>query len=76
MPENGREKTPHIPKLAQFLKGGENSHFAKAIAKQNGHKIVLGRSLKIPKKYRSYPLKSLELLYAENCPKTHLILEK
>ena len=37
MPENSREKASHIPKMAQFLKGGENGHFAKAIAKQNGH---------------------------------------
>ena len=29
-------KTPHIPKMAQFLKGGKKSHFAKALAKQNG----------------------------------------
>ena len=36
MPENGREKAPHIPKMAQFLKGGKNGHFAKAIAEQNG----------------------------------------
>ena len=34
MPENGREKTPHIPKMAQFLKGGKNGQFAKVIAKQ------------------------------------------
>ena len=33
MPENGREKASHIPKMAQFLKGGENGHFAKAITK-------------------------------------------
>ena len=47
MPENGREKTPHIQKMAQFLKGGKNGHFAKAIAKQNGHKwSKLGLSLK------------------------------
>ena len=36
MPENGGEETPHIPKMAQFLKGGKNGHFAKAVAKQNG----------------------------------------
>ena len=43
MPENGREKTPHIPKMAQFLKGGKNGNFAKVIAKQNGHKrSILG----------------------------------
>ena len=35
MPENGQEKTPHS-KMSQFLIGGKNSHFAKAIAKQNG----------------------------------------
>ena len=77
MPGNGREKTPHIPKVAQFLKGGKNGHFAKAIGKQNGHKwSVLGLSLKIPKTYRNYPLKSLEFSYAEKCSKTQLILEK
>ena len=38
MPENGREKTSRIPKMSQFLIGGKNGHFAKAIAKQNGHK--------------------------------------
>jgi len=48
MPENGREKTPHIPKMAQFSKGGKNGHFAKAAAKQNGHKwSIQGLSLKI-----------------------------
>ena len=31
-------KKPHIPKMVQFLKGDKNGHFAKAIAKQNGHK--------------------------------------
>jgi len=77
MPENGREKTPQIPKIALFLKGGKNGHFAKAIAKQNGHKwSILGLSLKIPKTYRNYPLKSLELFYEENCSKTGLILKK
>ena len=56
MPENGREKTAHIPKMAQFLKGGKNGHFAKAIAKQNGFKwSILGLSLKMPKIYRKYP---------------------
>ena len=71
MPENGREKTRHIPKMSLFLKGGKNGHFAKAIAKQNGHKwSILGLSLKILKTYRNYPLKSLELFYAENCAKT------
>ena len=50
---------------------------AEVIAKQNGHKwSILGLSLKIPKTYRNYPLKSLELFYAQNCSKTHLILEK
>ena len=34
MPENGREKTLHIPKMAQFLKGDKNSHFAKTITNQ------------------------------------------
>ena len=63
--------------MAQFLKGGKNGHFSKAVAKQNGHKwSVLGLSLKIPKTYRNYPLKSLELFYAENSSKTHLKLEK
>ena len=77
MPENGREKASRIPKMAQFLKGGENGHFAKAIAKQNDHKWSLLRlSLKIPKTYRNYPSNSLELFYAENCSKTHFILEK
>ena len=56
MPENGLEKTPHISKMAQFLKGGNNGHFAKATAKQNGHKwFIIGLSFKIPKTYRSYP---------------------
>ena len=63
--------------MAQFLKGGKNGHFAKAIAKQNGYEwSILGLSLKIPKTYRNYPFKSLEFFYAENCSKTHLILEK
>ena len=76
MPVNGLEKTPHIPKMAPFSKGGKNGHFAKAVAKQNGHKwSILGMSLKIPKTYRNNPLKSIELLYAENCSKTRLILE-
>ena len=35
MPENGREKRPHIPKMAKFLEGGKNGHFAKAIVTQN-----------------------------------------
>ena len=67
MPEDGREKTPHLPKVAQFLKGGKNGHFAKAIAKQNGPNwSILGLiSFKMPKTYRNYPLKSLELFYAE-----------
>ena len=77
MPENGWEKTPLIPKMAYFLKGGKNGHFAKATARQNGHKWpILGLSLKITKTYRNYSLKPLELFYAENCSKTHLILEK
>ena len=72
MPENGREKRPHIPKMAKFLEGGKNGHFGKAIEKQNGRKwSILGLSLKLPK---TYPLKSLELFYAENCSQTHLIL--
>ena len=71
------KKAPDIPKMAQFLKGGKNGHFAKAIAKKNGHKwSILVLSLKITKTYRNYPLKQSELLYAENCSKTHLILEK
>ena len=70
MPENDQEKTPYIPKIAQFLKDSKNDHFAKAIAKQNGHKwCILGLSLKIPKTYRNFPLKSLKLFYAENCSK-------
>ena len=28
-------KTPHTPKMAQFLKGGKNGHSAKALTKQN-----------------------------------------
>ena len=60
-------KKPHIPKMVQFLKGGKNGHFAKAIAKQNGHKwSILGLCLKMPKLDRKYPLKWLELFYAEN----------
>ena len=71
--KNDREKTPHIPKMPQFLKGGKNGYFAKATAKQTAHKwSILGLSLKLPKTYRNYPLKSLELFYAENCSKTHL----
>ena len=50
--------------MAQFLKGGKNGHFAKAIAKQNGHNCAL-----VPKLERKYPLKSLELFYAEDCSK-------
>ena len=66
MPEDGRQKTPHLPKVAQFLKGDKNGHFAKAIAKQKGHNwSILGLSFKMPKTYRNYPLKSLELFYAE-----------
>ena len=80
MPENGREKTPHIPKMAWFWKGGKNGHFAKVTAKQmvtNGHKwSILELSLKIPKTNRNYPLKPLEFFYAENCTKTHLIIKK
>ena len=61
MPENGQEKTPLIPKMAQFLKSGKNNHFAKATAKQNGRKwSTLGLSFKVPKTYRDYPLTSLE----------------
>ena len=72
------KKTPQNPKIAQFLKGGKNGHFAKAIAKHNGHKrSILVLSFKITKKNRNYPpFKPLELIYAENCAKTHLILEK
>ena len=56
MPQNGFEKKSHIPKMAQFLKGRNNGHFATAIAKQNGHKwSIMGLSLKIPKTYRNYP---------------------
>mgnify|MGYP007094313943 CR=1 FL=1 len=40
MPENGREKAPHIPKMAQFLKGGKKGHFAKAIAKQKWSQMI------------------------------------
>ena len=66
MPENGREKTPHILKMAQFIKGGKNGHFSKAIAKQNGHKsAILGLSFKVLKTYRNYSLTSLELFYAQ-----------
>ena len=69
----GKER-PEIQRMAQFLEGDKNGHFVKAVAKQIGHKwSILGLSLKIPKKH---PLKSLELVYAENCSKTHLILEK
>ena len=61
------KKTPHIPKMTQFLKGGKNGHFAKAMAKQNGHKwSMLGLSLQKPSTHRNYPLKSLELFYAED----------
>ena len=68
--KTAEKKTPQIPKMAQFLKGGKNGHFAKAIAKQNGHKwSVLGLCLKMPKLERKYPLKSLELFYAEGCSK-------
>ena len=63
--------------MPQFLKGGKNGYFAKAIAKQNDHKwSLLALSLKVPKTYRHYPSKSLELFYEENCSKTHLISEK
>ena len=66
MPESGREKTPHIPKMAQFLTSGKNRHFAKATAKQNGHKwSMLGLTFKVPKTYGDYSLTSLELFYAE-----------
>ena len=52
------KKALQIPKMAQFLKGGKNGHFAKAIAKQNGHKwSILGLCLKMPKLERKYPLK-------------------
>ena len=74
---HARKRPAKTPKMAHFLKGVKNGHFAKAIAKQNGHKwAILGLSRKIPKTYRNYPLKSLELFSAENCSKTHLILEK
>ena len=49
------------------------------LERQNGHKwsiLGLSSSLKIPKTNRNYPLKPLELFYAENCTKAHLILEK
>ena len=53
--------------------GGKNGYFAKSyIAKQNRQKwSILRLSIKIPKTYRNYLLKSLELFYAENCSKTH-----
>ena len=60
--------TSHSKNGTIFLKGGKNGHFAKPIAKPNGHKwFILELSLKIPKTYRNYPLKSLEMFYAENC---------
>ena len=76
MPENGREKTPHISKMAQFLIGGKNGHFPKAIAKQSGRKCLYWDSKYQKYTETGYPLKSLELFYAENCSKTHLTLEK
>ena len=64
----------HIPKMAQFLKGGKNGHFAKARWSQSKMVTnawsILGLGLKIPKTYRNYPLNALELFYAENCSKT------
>ena len=83
--KTARKKTRHcrtMPrkrpgKNTSHSKNGKNGHFAKAIAKQNGHKgSILGLGLKITKTYRNHPLKSSELFYSENCSKTHLILEK
>ena len=63
--ETAEKKTPHVPKMAQFLIGGKN-----------GHCRGYSKAKWSPKTYRNYPLKSLELFYAQNCSKTHLILEK
>ena len=59
MPENGREENTSHSKNGTFLKGGKNGHFAKAMAKQNGHKwSTLGLSVQKPSTHRNYPLKS------------------
>ena len=79
MPENGREITLHIPKMAQFLKGGKNGHFAKAIAKQNGHKWpILGLSIKITKhnKTQKLPFKTIRVVLRRKLLKNTLNIRK
>ena len=51
MPGNGRGKTPHIKKMAQFLKGGKNGRFVKGIyqSKLVTNGLFWDASLKIPK---------------------------
>ena len=74
MPRNSRKKTSHIPKMAQFLKGRKNGHCRGYSQAKWSQMVYTGTEPQNTKK--KYPLKSLELVYAENCPKTHLILEK
>ena len=78
MPENGQEKTPHIPKMAQFLIRSKNCHFAKAIAKQNGHKwSLLGLRPKMPKTYRNrLPFKLIRVVLCRKLLKNTLNIKK
>ena len=78
MPENGQEKTPYIPKIAQFLKDSKNDHFAKAIAKQNGHKwCILGLTEpQNTKNIQKLPFKIIKVVLCRKLLKTHLIIKK
>ena len=64
MPETRPGKTPHIPKMAQFLKGGKNGHFAKAIEKQNGHKCMAYTGTEPPntKNIQKLPFKIIRVI--------------
>ena len=78
MPETRPGKTPHIPKMAQLLKGGKNGHFAKAIEKQNGHKCMVYTGTEPPntKNIQKLPFKIIRVVLCRKLLKNIFIIRK
>ena len=76
--ETAEKKTPHIPKMAQFLKGGKNGHFTKAIAKQTGHKCMVYTGTEPPntKNIQKLPFKIIRVVLCTRLLKNTLNIRK
>ena len=77
MPENGRAKTPDIPKMAQFFKMWQKWQFCKDYSKAKWSQMVYaGTDPQKTKNVQKLPPKIIRVVLCRKLLITDLILEK